>query len=221
MSPHNARRFDKPQEAPQVAWDQNLRPKVRIRSMTRADVVRLSEIDSNFESPIYLDVIKETNGLNVTWRLIQRPFDTPFVRNDFDFDDKEQREIARRLETGDGLWLVAQVAEAGIGSGSSGRLVGMIDVQRQAWREVGFVWNIAIDRAYRGQGLGRKLMDQVLDWGRRQGLRAIILETQTNNWYACRFYQRCGFQLTGIDDHFYTNQDVANKEVALFWTYEL
>lgn len=189
---------------------------MRIRSMTASDVARLSEIDPNFESAVYLDVVKDVDGFNVTWRLIERPFDTPFVCTDYDFDEKERQEIARRLKTGDGLWLVAEVEQAG-----GGRLVGMVDVQREAWREAGFVWNVVIDRAYRGKGLGWELLQRVVKWGRREGLRAIILETQTNNWPACRFYRQFGFQLTGIDDHYYTNSDIANKEVALFWTYEL
>lgn len=184
--------------------------------MTAADVARLSEIDANFESPVYLEVIKEVDGLNVSWRLIERPFTSPFVCTDYDFDEKERRDVGRRLKTGAGLWLVAEIVGA-----HGGRLVGMVDVQREAWRKTGWVWNIAIDRAYRGRGLGREMMRRVIEWGRRQGLRAIILETQTNNWPACRFYQRFGFQLTGIDDHYYTNHDIANKEVALFWTYEL
>jgi ribosomal protein S18 acetylase RimI-like enzyme len=192
---------------------------LHIRPMTAADVARLVEIDANFESPVYLDLLKEIEGLNVTWRLIERPLDPPFVCTDYDFDEQERGDIARRLKTGNGLWLVAEVG--GVAQDLSGRLVGMVDVQRQAWRSVGWVWDIVVDRAYRGQGLGRKLMQRVIRWGRRQGLRAISLETQTNNWPACRFYQRFGFKLTGIDDHYYTNHDVANKEVALFWTYEL
>jgi ribosomal protein S18 acetylase RimI-like enzyme len=201
---------------------------MRIRPMTRADLARLPEIDANFESPIYLDVHKEMDGLNVTWRLIERPFATPFVCTDYVFDQKERREIGRRLRTEDGLWLVAETNAppqspplAGGRPAEQGGLVGMVDVEREEWREAACVWNVAVDRAYRGQGLGRRLLEYVIAWGRRQGLRAIILETQTNNWPACRFYQRCGFELTGIDDHYYTNQDVANKEVALFWTYEL
>jgi streptothricin acetyltransferase len=100
-------------------------------------------------------------------------------------------------------------------------LVGVVDVKRENWREAGFVWNIAVDRAYRGQGIGYELMKRVIEWGQRKRLRAIVLETQTNNWPACRFYQRFGFQISGIDDHYYTNRDVEKKDVALFWTYEL
>ena len=191
-----------------------LSAEVHIRPMSAEDVARLSEIDANFESPVYLDVVKEIDGLDASWRLIERPLETPFVCTDFDFDQQERYNIARRLEEGDGLWLVAEPVGAG-------RLVGMVDVMRQAWRKVGFVWNIAVDRAQRGRGLGSALMRPVIEWGRREGLRAIVLETQTNNWIACRFYQRIGFHLSGIDDHYYTNDDVENEEVALFWTYEL
>lgn len=185
-----------------------------IRPMKVPDVARLTEIDANFESSIHLDLDKTVDGLSVTWCLIERPLDPPFVCADFDFDKQERRYVRQRLETGDGLWLVVEEER-------NRRLVGMVDVRRQAWREAGFVWNIATDRACRGQGLGSRLMKRVIEWGRCEGLRAIILETQTNNWQACRFYQRFGFELTGIDDHYYTNHDVADKEVAIFWAYEL
>jgi ribosomal protein S18 acetylase RimI-like enzyme len=194
---------------------------VHIRPMTAKDVARLSEIDPNFESPIYLDVVKELDGLNATWRLIKRAFDTPFVSTDYDFDEHERQRIKQRLKSGDGLWLVAEHVGTGRAVDGAGRLVGMVDVKREAWREAGFVWNIAVDRPHREQGVGWELMEKVVEWGRREGLRAIILETQTNNWSACRFYHRFGFELSGIDDHFYTNHDVTDKEVALFWTYEL
>lgn len=184
----------------------------RIRPMTPADVARLGEIDANFESAVHLDVVKAVDGLNVSWRLIERPLVPPFVCTDFDLDEKERREIGRRLKKGDGLWRVAEAA---------GRLVGMVDVERRAWNNSAWVWNIAVNRDDRGQGIGAALMRTVIAWGRRKGLRAIVLETQTNNWPACRFYRRLGFQLSGLDDHYYTNQDIAQKEVALFWTFEL
>jgi len=196
-------------------------PTFTLRPMTPADAARLAELDSNFESAVYLDLIKEVGGLDVTWRLIQRPLDPPFVCTDFDFNAHERREIGRRLKAGDGLWLVAEVSPPPAGGIGGGRLVGMVDVERRRWNNSAWVWNIAIDRDYRGRGIGTQLMQQVIEWGRREGLRAIVLETQTNNWSACRFYQKFGFQLSGIDDHYYSNRDVANKEVALFWTYEL
>ncbi len=190
--------------------------------MTPADVPRLAEIDSNFESAVYLDLIKKVDGLDVTWQLIQRPLDPPFVCTDFDFNEQERQAVGRRLKAGDGLWLVAEADHlpSKLG-GAGGRLVGMVDVERRRWNNSAWVWNLAIDRNYRGRGIGTQLMQPVIEWGRREKLRAIVLETQTNNWHACRFYLKFGFQLSGIDDHYYTNRDIAKKEVALFWTYEL
>jgi ribosomal protein S18 acetylase RimI-like enzyme len=152
--------------------------------------------------------------------LFQRPLNPPFVCTDF-FDEEEQRRIAQRLRGRDGLWLVIETLPDRQARHAMPRLIGMVDVEQEAWRQAGVVWNIAVDRAYRGRGWGRKLMQRVIEWARRQDLRAIVLETQTNNWPACLFYRHMGFQLSGFDDHFYTNQDLMNKEMALFWTYEL
>ena len=64
-------------------------------------------------------------------------------------------------------------------------------------------------------------MRRALAWARSENLRGVLLETQTNNMPACRFYQAMGFKLCGIDDHFYSNDDIGAKEVAIFWWYEL
>jgi ribosomal protein S18 acetylase RimI-like enzyme len=65
------------------------------------------------------------------------------------------------------------------------------------------------------------LMQHTISWARERGLRAILLETQTNNTPACRFYARLGFELIGINEIFYTNSDLERGEVALFWGYKL
>jgi streptothricin acetyltransferase len=121
--------------------------------------------------------------------------------------------MGARLGRGDGLWLAAQ--------DQTGRLVAVLDMEREAWHNAARLWNIAIDRAYRRQGLGRELMQRAIAWAREQGLRAIWLETQTNNLPACRFYHALGFRLGGLDDHLYSNDDLDEREVALFWWYEL
>jgi ribosomal protein S18 acetylase RimI-like enzyme len=94
-------------------------------------------------------------------------------------------------------------------------------VERERWRDTATVWNILVDRGYRRRGLGCELMNRAIEWARGHGLRGITLETQTNNLSACRFYQAMGFKLCGIDDHFYSNDDIGAKEVAIFWWYEL
>jgi len=185
-----------------------------IRPLTTADIPRLSEIDAEFESERFLDVIKTSSGLEVSWRLVERPLVPPFRSSSYSLNRQQCQEVGARLREGDGLYLVAQVAD-------SGKLAALLDMERERWRDTANVWNILVDRAYRRRGLGRELMNRAIAWARAQGLRAITLETQTNNLAACRFYQALGFKLCGIDDHFYSNDDIGMKEVAIFWWYEL
>jgi ribosomal protein S18 acetylase RimI-like enzyme len=101
------------------------------------------------------------------------------------------------------------------------QLVGILDVAEEQWRNTAWIWNIMLDVEMRRQGLGRQLMQRTIDWAKQRRLRAILLETQSNNTPACHFYARLGFQLIGINELFYTNQDMERQEVALFWGYPL
>lgn len=187
---------------------------ITIRQIGLTDILRLAEIDAEFESDRFLDVEKTTDGLGVTWRLVERPLDARFRSNDFSLDRQQREHVAVRLRERDGLYLVAEDERIG-------KLVALLDTERERWRDTAVVWNILIDRAYRRQGLGRELMNRAIAWAREQGLRGIVLEAQTNNIAACLFYQAMGFKLCGLDDHFYSNDDIGVKEVAIFWWYEL
>jgi ribosomal protein S18 acetylase RimI-like enzyme len=183
-----------------------------IRPLTVADVPRLRQIVANFESHRFLDLVKSSDGFDTTWQLIERPLDPPFVSTDYSLQPGEDAALIERLRRGDGLYLIAEDGE---------RPVAFIDVEAERWRKAANVWHIFIDYAYRRGGMGTHLMQRAFDWARAAGLRGIVCETQTNNWAACNFYRRLGFRLCGIDDHYYSNEDVAHKEVALFWWYEL
>lgn len=185
---------------------------ITIRPLTPADVPRLDQIDANFESDRFLAVEKAIDGLGVTWRLIERPLDLCFISTDYTFQPGERAALIERLRAADGLYLIAE---------DGARLAAFIDVEAERWRGAANVWHVFVDRTRRRQGLGQALMQRVIDWARQAGLRGIVCETQTNNWPACNFYRQLGFQLCGVDDHFYSNEDVALKEVALFWWYEL
>ncbi|WP_137934100.1 GNAT family N-acetyltransferase [Mesorhizobium comanense] len=85
------------------------------------------------------------------------------------------------------------------------------------WNNYALVDDIAVDTAYRGSGVGRLLMDACVAWGRNEGLAGIMLETQNNNIAACRFYERYGFELGGVDRLLYRGLDPQSREVALLW----
>jgi ribosomal protein S18 acetylase RimI-like enzyme len=186
-----------------------------IRRMVASDIPRLADLRPGFTSDTQLKVEITGDGFTLGWRLMEVELPAPYHKGQgYDFDIYEREEIARRLTQNNTLLEVAV-------ENDTRRIVGVLDVAEEDWRHIAWVHNIMLDLDARGQGLGREMMQRTIAWARRRDLRAVMLETQTNNVPACRFYQRIGFQLIGINTAFYTNHDLEREEVALFWSYPL
>jgi ribosomal protein S18 acetylase RimI-like enzyme len=88
--------------------------------------------------------------------------------------------------------------------------------ETQHWNSSLTVQEFHVTPAYRGQGVGRLLMETVADYARSQGLRILVCETQSTNVPAIRFYRALGFVLDSIDLSLYSNQDYPDREIAIF-----
>jgi streptothricin acetyltransferase len=97
-----------------------------------------------------------------------------------------------------------------------GNIAGQIII-RENWNKYCYIEDIAVDIQYRQQGIGRSLLTYAIGWARAKNLPGIMLETQDNNVAACRFYERCGFQLGGFDQYLYRALHVDTDEIALYW----
>ena len=184
-----------------------------IRGFRPTDARRLTEINPTFVSPATLRVHKTGAGLQVGWRLEEEALAEPYDKGAaYDLDARDVEEISERAEREDCLVLVA---EAG------GRLIGLCDLEITEWNNTGWLWNLLVDVGWRGRGLGRALFQRGLAWARQRNLRAIFIETQTNNVPACRFYHHMGCHLVSVHDEYYTNHDIDAGEVAVLWTYTL
>jgi len=75
--------------------------------------------------------------------------------------------------------------------------------------DVGLIADFAVERRSRRQGLGSALLLAARQWARENGLRRLILETQTKNYPAIRFCQKHGFSFCGYNDRYYANMDIA------------
>ena len=95
-------------------------------------------------------------------------------------------------------------------------LLGIALAEVQTWSNRLWVWEFYIDPAYRGQGIGTQLMGELILRNRQRGLRAILLETQTTNVPAIRFYRKMGFTLDGIHLSQYSNNDYPDDEICLY-----
>lgn len=89
-----------------------------------------------------------------------------------------------------GKWDHSAVA---LGPGSS--LLGFIVASRSAHPAVGvYLHRVAVDPEVRGRGVGRELLQAVLDQAVRQGASRVTMSISVRNQGAARFYARLGFR---------------------------
>jgi len=69
-----------------------------------------------------------------------------------------------------------------------GQVVGMALLERYA--DDGLLRSVAVDPAWQGQGIGRRLVKAMLEEARREGLYQVFLLTET----AAAFFARLGFE---------------------------
>ncbi len=69
-----------------------------------------------------------------------------------------------------------------------GQIVGMALLERYA--EGGLLRSVAVDPAWQGRGVGRRLVEAMLEAARREGLSQVFLLTET----AADFFARLGFE---------------------------
>ena len=83
---------------------------------------------------------------------------------------------------------------------------------RRAVKKV--LWDIRVSPDVRGQGVGSALFEKAEAWARSRGCRQLEIETQNTNVVACRFYERHGCELRGVQRAAYPELP---DEIQLLW----
>ena len=96
-------------------------------------------------------------------------------------DDREG--VARFLARNPGLSRVATDGSIMIGVAFCGN-----DGRR------GYIYHLAVDPNYRGQGLGKRLVDECLEGLRRLGLQRANILVATDNPRGREFWSKCGWE---------------------------
>ena len=95
----------------------------------------------------------------------------------------------------------------------SGRAAGLAAGVRNRERpDEALLVSMWIAPAFRGRGIGEKLVQSVLTWTASKGFSRITLEVTEGNDAAERLYRRCGFERTGHVDR--TEPDKPTFEMA-------
>lgn len=103
-----------------------------------------------------------------------------------------KRSIAHELETDYSLWLVAH---------SEQKIVGYVGSQISF--ESADVMNIAVDPAFRRQGIARQLLQRLLDELAAKQVHSLTLEVRASNAPACGLYDSMGFTQVGRRKNYY------------------
>ena len=80
----------------------------------------------------------------------------------------------------------------------------------------GEITNVMLLPEYRGQGTGRKMMEEIMERGRRLGVKDFTLEVRASNTAAQRLYENLGFVCEGIRPGFYNNP---KEDAGIYWLY--
>jgi ribosomal protein S18 acetylase RimI-like enzyme len=92
---------------------------------------------------------------------------------------------------------------------------GFIATSFASWNRRLIIWHFYVDASHRGRGIGRELMNHVIEIGREIQALVVWLETSNRNDPGVQAYRRLGFAFAGFDTTLYTGTP-AEGEFALF-----
>lgn len=101
--------------------------------------------------------------------------------------------IRSELHNSLSLWIVAEEAENVVGYIGSQSVLGEADVM-----------NLAVDRAYRRNGVGEQLVNTLISHLQKNGVKCLTLEVRASNEAAIQLYDKLGFLQVGRRPGYYS-----------------
>ncbi len=178
---------------------------IEIRPLVSISAGVIHEIGGGYTSPARYTVNKVENPERTVITLELTPLEKPYVKHWDPSDEVEDKRNQQCVDEGYSL-----------GAYEDDRLVGLAVIEPRWWNRTFFIWEFHVAEAYRRRGIGRQLMQAVVDKARQAGFRVVALETQSTNLPAISFYRSVGFEIDALDLSLYTNTDATDGEVAIF-----
>jgi ribosomal protein S18 acetylase RimI-like enzyme len=130
------------------------------------------------------------------------------VRTHHDFDPKRFLPVTSGTEKAYGGFLGSQLDEPNIvilAAERDGQMIGYTyaGVEGNDYMSLrgpaGVIYDIIVDPAHRGQGIGRMLLDATMEALKARGAPRVVLSTAERNAAAQRLFDRAGFRRTMIE----------------------
>lgn len=177
---------------------------LEIRSLTELNLANLQRVASGYASDSQYVVRYASAEDHVSFDLQRVSLDKPYVKQ-FDYDDEILQRYKGLLNEG-----------YSFGAYDGDLLVGLIIGESHDWNRSLWVLEFHVVDAYRDEGIGKQLMECVVQKAKGAGFRTIVCETQHTNVTAIDVYRKLGFNLEGIDISYYSNHDYPDGEIAVF-----
>lgn len=97
-------------------------------------------------------------------------------------------------------------------------LVGFAICEEHDWNNSLYISNFIVSQKERRKGIGKHLLEKIIEHAKNKKIRLIELETQNTNVPAIKFYQKQGFKITGLKSNLYDNEGI---EKAIYMTFEM
>lgn len=154
-----------------------------------------------YRSKKYFDIIKKLSmDEGWTFELKIKEFDKPFTKKVVENLFRDYKEEGRYF-----VYL-----------NQNGHEIGTLSIGNQKWNNTARIWDIYVQSSFQNLGIGTELMNHAEKIAKEEWhSRAVVLECQSSNYPAIRFYMKNGFTLTGFDLINYSNSDLKNHEVRL------
>lgn len=171
-----------------------------IKEIFEKDYLDNKEILFVYKSKKYFDIVKKLS-INEGWtfELKIKEFDQPFEKKLIENLFQPYKENTRYF-----AYL-----------NQNGHEIGIMSVGHQTWNNVTRIWDLYVQASFQNLGVGTELIKHAENVAKENKSRALVLECQSSNYPAIRFYMKNGFSLTGFDLINYSNVDLQRHEVRL------
>ena len=83
------------------------------------------------------------------------------------------------------------------------------------WADLAEVRSLAVDENYTGRGIGRRLVEWLLESAVTAGMASVHLELRADNEAARRFYRALGFSETVLMPRYYNGREAAMRMIRM------
>ncbi len=119
----------------------------------------------------------------------------PLLNMQWTYQQEGEEHFKKRVSGEEGVCFVAEISGEVVGytTGSVMRIVSWRPVRRVEME------NLIVSDSYRGQGIGEKLAERLVEWAKEQGVERIMVSAYAANDGAIKFYKRNGFVPDSIE----------------------